>query len=120
MRLEAALDRLFPFAGAIDVTVPLADDGSFLAELVLPAKVGQTRLQLCRVPAGSDEGPWEDQFRWRGAGHRFSDGAGRWAFLAAWDGVASIDEVRALVMSRLVRDPQLGDPEVDRAPLEEG
>ncbi|QNN52055.1 hypothetical protein [Nocardioides mesophilus] len=114
MRLEAALDRLFPFARAIDVVVPLTDEGGFLAELVLPVKAGETQLQVCRIRQGSDEGPWEDRLRWRGPGHRASDGHGRWSFLAAWDGVASIEEVQALVMFRLVRDPQLGDTEPQR------
>ena len=47
-RLEAA----FPFARRIEVTVPLERDGDFLAELVLPVRHGESRVQLYRYPQG--------------------------------------------------------------------
>ena len=110
MDLTGALDRLFPFARKLEVTLPLEADGSFLVELVLPVKDGQTELQVCRFPEDADLSEWEDRLRWRGPYQRASFGEGPWAFLAAWDGVASIAEIQALVISRVVRDPQLGHP----------
>lgn len=109
--LHAALERLFPFARKIEITVPFEDDGSFLVELVLPVREGESAVQVYRFPQGCQGPPHEDRLRWRGAQRRSSFGEGGWGFLAAWDGVASIAEIRALVSSRLVRDPELGDPD---------
>jgi hypothetical protein len=109
VRLERALERLFPFARAITVTHPLAADGSLMAELLLPVRAGESRLQVCRFPPEAAE-EWSELLRWRGPYRRASFGEGRWGFLAAWDGVASIEEVQALLIARVVRDPELGDP----------
>jgi hypothetical protein len=47
--------------------------------------------------------------------HKTSFGTARWGFFASWDGVASYEEVRALVVERLLRHPLTGN-ESNRSP----
>lgn len=112
MDVRSALERLFPFARVIEVLETAPEDGSFIAEMMLPVRAGESVVQLYRFPQNlADELPWEDRLQWRGPRRRSSFGEGRWGFLASWDGVASLEELRALVSSRVVRDPELGDPD---------
>lgn len=123
MELTDALEDAFPFARAVTVLVPVEDDGSFVVELVLPVRAGESTLRLGRLPtpAEPDEpGAYvplpeevfrhQDSLSWPGARERDSFGRGRWAFLAVWDGIASPEEVRALVSRRVTRHHVLGDP----------
>ena len=100
------LERVFPFARRLEVAVPLSDDGSLIAELLLAVRDGETRVQLYRFP-GPEEPALEDELRWPA---RMSVANGAWAWLVAWDGVASRDEIRELVAKRVIRHPALGDP----------
>lgn len=112
--LEEKLERVFPFARRIDVTVPAQDDGSFVAELALPVREGVSRVQLYRYPAQEELGMdgrlrFEARLSWPGPHQRLSFGHGdRWAFLASWDGVATKEELRELVSKRVARHPLLG------------
>jgi hypothetical protein len=112
-RLEAA----FPFARSIDLILE-DEDGSFLAEMVLPVKHGESTVQLYRypqeivrrVPPGpvAVNFPHEDKLRWRHPNKLNFGGAGRWGFWTAWDGVASLEEVEELVVKRVKRDHRMG------------
>jgi hypothetical protein len=115
MELMEALRCAFPFARRVSVLVPVEDDGSFVAEMVLPVRAGESTVQLYRFPAtGLDdvdpEGMFrhEDRLTWHGT-QRSGFGQGRWEFLASWDGVASAAEVRALVERNSSQHGPLGD-----------
>lgn len=109
MNLQSTLDRVFPFARHIDVTHPLGADGVFMVEMVLPAKRGESAVQIYRFPGGTRP-LLDDLLRWDGAHQRISTGHGRWSFFIAWDGVASTEEVTELVARRVIKHPALGDP----------
>jgi hypothetical protein len=128
MDLAGKLRYVFPYARSIDVVVPQEEDGSFVAELVLPVKNGDSVVQVYRFPGDEEEFRHEDKLTWQTAGavpseldgrpvprHKTSFGAARWGFFASWDGVASYEEVRALVVERLVRYP-LTDGESSLSP----
>lgn len=113
MDLMERLERVFPFARKIEVTVPLEADGSFLAEMVLPVKHGESVAQLYRYPQGTLYPDHEGLLRWR-TPQKLSFGEGRrWGWYASWDGVASREEMYELVMKRVVREPLLSPPGVD-------
>lgn len=107
--LLSVLERAFPFARRLDVTIPLTDDGSFLAEMVLPVRLGESTVQVYRHPATSQR-LLEGHLRWDGADERTSSGNGRWSWLVAWDGTASREEISELVVKRVLRHPAIGDP----------
>ena len=107
MDLMDRLEEAFPFARRIEVTVPLERDGSFLAELVLPVRHGESRVQLYRYPQGELYPAHERELRWRHP-HKLSFGEGRrWGWYTAWDGVASREEMYELVSKRVQRHPLL-------------
>ena len=121
MDLGGKLRYVFPYARTVDVVVPEEEDGSFVAELVLPVKNGDSVVQVYRFPVDETEFRHEDKLTWQAAGavhseldgrpvpkHKTSFGTARWGFFASWDGVASYEEVRALVVERLVRHPLTG------------
>ena len=118
MDLSAKLRYVFPYARTVNVVVPQEEDGSFVAELVLPVKGGDSVVQVYRFPGEETEFRHEDKLTWQAAGavptelggrpvpkHKTSFGTARWGFFASWDGVASYEEVRALVVERLVGHP---------------
>ena len=92
----------------------MQDDGSFVAELLLPVRTGESVGQVYRRPADADldaDGmlPCEHRLTRPPPHHKLSFGHGdRWAFFASWDGLASKDELRELVSKRLSRSPLLG------------
>lgn len=110
MDLVGKLRYVFPYARSIVVVAPEEDDGSFVAELVLPVKKGESVVQVYRFPVDEEEFRHEDKLTWQTGGavpseldgrpvprHKTSFGTARWGFFASWDGVASYEEVRALV-----------------------
>lgn len=122
MDLAGKLRYVFPYARRIDVVVPEEDDGSFVAEMVLPVRHGESVVQVYRFQADDESLRHEGKLTWSTGGavpseldqspvpkHKTSFGNARWGFLASWDGVASYEEVRALVVQRLERHPLLGD-----------
>lgn len=122
MDLVGKLRYVFPYARSIVVVAPEEDDGSFVAELVLPVKNGESVVQVYRFPVDEEEFRHEDKLTWQTGGavpseldgrpvprHKTSFGTARWGFFASWDGVASYEEVRALVEQRLERHPLTDD-----------
>ena len=122
MELVGKLRHVFPYARSIVVVAPEEDDGSFVAELVLPVKNGESVVQVYRFPVDEEEFRHEDKLTWQTGGavpseldgrpvprHKTSFGTARWGFFASWDGVASYEEVRALVEQRLERHPLTDD-----------
>lgn len=109
MDLRTALDRVFPSARGMEVTVPVEEDGSFLAGIVLPVKHGESVVQIYRYPStAEDRLRHEHRLSWRHP-QKMSFGEGAlWAFLVSWDGVASREEIWELVAQRLARNPVLG------------
>ena len=109
MDLRTALDRVFPSARGVEVTVPVEEDGSFLAGIVLPVKHGESVVQIYRYPSTAEDRPrHEHRLSWRHP-QKVSFGEGAlWAFLVSWDGVASREEIWELVAQRLARNPVLG------------
>lgn len=122
MDLTAKLEDVFPYARSIKALVPEQADGSFVAEVLLPVKDGESVVQVYRFPhdADGDHLPYEDRLTWHTEAVRSGDmvvpkgrtsfGAGRWAFFVSWDGVASYHEIRALVENRVATHGLLGDP----------
>jgi hypothetical protein len=51
MELAGKLRFVFPYARRADVVVPEEEDGSFVVELVLPVKNGESVVQVYRFPA---------------------------------------------------------------------
>lgn len=122
MDLVGKLRYVFPYARSIVVVAPEEDDGSFVAELVLPVKKGESVVQVYRFPVDEEEFRHEDKLTWQTGGavpseldgrpvprHRTSFGTAQWGFFASWDGVASYEEARALVEQRLERHPLTND-----------
>lgn len=52
-KLDHILERVFPYAGRIGVTSPPDEEGSFIAEQLVPVRAGESIAQLYRFPANA-------------------------------------------------------------------
>ena len=109
-RVEGALERVFPQARSIELSMLGVHDGAFMALLRLPTRAGEASVAIHRHSPGS-RGPEDEGLV--GLPHRIAGGHGNWHWLVEYDSKASDAEVQQVVVKQLLRDPQIGDPEED-------